>query len=78
MRTVRVVLTLVLVSMLLSAAAVAAQEIQGLPEPTALAQQNLRPYVHVFIAYAIVIVMIGGWAISIGRRLRQIEDRLGD
>ena len=78
MRTARLILTLVLVPMILSAAALAAQEIQGLPEPTALAQQNLRPYVHVFIAYAIVIVMIGGWAISIGRRLRQVEERLGE
>ena len=58
MRTARLILTLVLVPMILSAAALAAQEIQGLPEPTALAQQNLRPYVHVFIAYAIVIVIM--------------------
>jgi CcmD family protein len=41
-------------------------------------QQSLRPYWHVFVAYSIVIVLIGGWAISIARRLRGIEDRLVD
>jgi CcmD family protein len=41
-------------------------------------QQSLRPYWHVFIAYAIVIALIGGWAFSIARRLRGIEDRLVD
>ncbi|MDA0328871.1 MAG: CcmD family protein [Gemmatimonadetes bacterium] len=61
---------------LLATAAVGAQEIQGLPRPTALASQSLRPYWHVFAAYAIVITLIGGWAISIGRRLRDLEDRL--
>lgn len=57
---------------------VGAQEIQVLPEPTALAQQSLRPYWHVFVAYAIVIALIGGWAVSIARRLRAVEDRLVD
>jgi CcmD family protein len=45
---------------------------------TQLGQQNLRPYWHVFIAYAVVIVLIGGWALSIARRLRSVEDRLVD
>lgn len=61
---------------LVLAASVAAQES---PFPRAqLGQQSLRPYWHVFIAYTIAIVMIGGWAISIARRLRKIEERLGD
>jgi CcmD family protein len=60
----------------------------GLPDLTAaqtsqlpgatVGQQSLRPYWHVFIAYSIVILLIGGWAISIARRLRGIEDRLVD
>lgn len=55
-----------------------AQEITGLPQPTDLARQSLRPYWHVFAAYAVVIVLIGGWAVSIARRLRDVEDRLVD
>lgn len=58
------------------AVGVAAQES---PFPQAqLGQQSLRPYWHVFVAYAIVIVLIGGWALSIARRLRSVEDRLID
>ncbi len=41
-----------------------------------LGQQNLRPYWHVFAAYALVLVIIGGWAVSIARRLKTIEDRI--
>ncbi len=43
-----------------------------------MARQSLRPYWHVFAAYAIVIVLIGGWAFSIARRLRSLEERLVD
>lgn len=35
-----------------------------------------RPYWHVFIAYAIAIGLVGGWAVSIARRLARIERRL--
>jgi len=72
-------------SVLLSLAALAvlavagvAQESAGMPRASSLAEQNLRPYWHVFAAYALVIVLIGGWAVSIARRLRAIEDRLVD
>ncbi len=50
---------------------------QGAP-PGQLASQSLRPYWHVFIAYAIAIVLVMGWVISIGRRLRDVEERIGD
>ena len=63
---------------LVVASAALAQEVPGLPEPSALAQQNLRPYWHVFAAYAVVIVLIGGWAFSIARRLKGVEERLAD
>lgn len=43
-----------------------------------LGRQSLRPYWHVFAAYALVIVIIGGWAVSIGRRMRDLEKRLVD
>ncbi len=49
----------------------------GLPG-TRVAGQNLRPYWHVFAAYTIVIALIGGWAFSIARRLRSLEERLVD
>jgi hypothetical protein len=41
-----------------------------------LARQSLRPYWHVFIAYAIAIVLVLAWVMSISRRLRDVEDRL--
>lgn len=43
-----------------------------------MAQQSLRPYWHVFIAYAIAIVLVLGWVVSISRRLREVEERLRD
>ena len=42
-----------------------------------LAQQRLgRPYWHVFIAYALVWLLVAGWVISIARRLARVEKRL--
>jgi CcmD family protein len=38
---------------------------------------GLRAYWHVFIAYAIVILAVLGWVISLGRRLKDIQERLG-
>jgi len=46
---------------------------------TALGEQTLgRPYWHVFAAYAIVWILVGGWIFSIVRRLRRVEERLGN
>ena len=43
----------------------------------ALREQGLgRAYWHVFLAYAVVVLLILGWVISIARRLRRVEDRL--
>jgi len=63
---------------LVAAAAAAAQEVGAFPQASALAQQSLKPYWHVFIAYAIVVVLILGWVISIARRLASLERRLVD
>jgi hypothetical protein len=52
-----------------------AQETTGLPA-SGMAQQSLRPYWHVFIAYAVTIVLVLGWVMSISRRLKDVEDRL--
>ena len=44
---------------------------------SALGQQTLgRAYWHVFVAYAIVWLLVLGWVISIVRRLRRVEERL--
>ena len=47
-------------------------------QATELGRQTLgRPYWHVFIAYALAWLLIGGWVISIARRLARVEKRLG-
>ncbi|MGD2069099.1 MAG: CcmD family protein [Gemmatimonadota bacterium] len=41
------------------------------------ASQSLgRGYWHMFIAYAIAWILVFGWAISIGRRLSDVERKL--
>jgi CcmD family protein len=48
-------------------------------QATELGRQTLgRPYWFVFLAYAIVVVLIAGWTISIARRLARVEARLPD
>lgn len=42
-----------------------------------LSSQRLgRAYWHVFVAYALVWILVGGWVISIARRLARVEKRL--
>lgn len=51
----------------------------ALAQATELGRQTLgRPYWFVFLAYAIVVVLIAGWTISIARRLARVESRLPD
>jgi CcmD family protein len=50
----------------------------GLPDPQALAAQNLRGYNHMFAAYALAWLFIAGWVISIARRLARLEKALKD
>jgi len=56
--------------------AVAAAQ-QGLPSDN-IGAQSLRPYWNVFIAYAIAIVMVLAWVISMARRLKAVEEKLGE
>ncbi|NIP59606.1 MAG: CcmD family protein [Gemmatimonadetes bacterium] len=42
-----------------------------------VARQSLRPYAHVFIAYALAWVLVLGWVVSIGRRLGRVEEEVG-
>jgi hypothetical protein len=48
----------------------------GLPDPEAIASQNLKGYTHMFIAYFIAWAVIIGWVISIARRLGRVEKAL--
>lgn len=49
----------------------------ALSQATELGRQTLgRPYVHVFLAYLIAVVLIGGWVVSIARRLLRVERQL--
>lgn len=38
-----------------------------------LAQQSLRPYWYVFIAYSLAWLLLLGWMFSIGRRMRGLD-----
>jgi CcmD family protein len=49
---------------------------QGMADPGALANQSLRGYTHMFIAYAIAWAVVVGWVISIARRLARVEKAL--
>lgn len=64
-------------AVLLLAVLLAGPEGLGAQEPGAIGRQALgRPYVHVFVAYAIAWILIFGWLVSVGRRLQRVEERL--
>jgi CcmD family protein len=71
----RLIPTLAVACLILVATALSGQEAAG---QAAASAPSLRPYWHVFIAYTIVILMVGGWAVSIARRLKDVERRLLD
>jgi CcmD family protein len=50
---------------------------EGMPGGVATGQ-NLRAYRFVFIAYALVWILVFGWVVSVGRRLARLERRLGE
>ncbi len=61
-------------------AALAAPAFLGGQTPGAegrLASQSLRPYGHVFLAYALAWALVLGWVISLARRWARLEDELG-
>jgi len=70
--------TLPAVLILLVVAGVAAAQETAFPQASALGQQSLKPFWHVFIAYAIAVALILGWVVSIARRLSALERRLVD
>ena len=49
---------------------------QGMGDAGAIANQNLRGYTHMFIAYAIAWALVVGWVVSIARRLGRVEKAL--
>ena len=69
MKTLLAFATLVLATVVLLASPVLAQA----PEATPL---EMRHFWHVFIAYAVAWLFVGGWLFLIVRRLRKVEERL--
>lgn len=57
---------------LLDPGALAAQQGPG----SGLASQSMRPYAHVFWAYALGWALILGWVVSLSRRWSRVEDDL--
>lgn len=50
-----------------------------LAQASEMGRQTLgRAYWHVFAAYALAILLIGGWVISIARKLGRLERRFPD
>ena len=43
-----------------------------------LAGQSLRPYGHVFVAYALAWALVLGWVVSLARRWGRVQDELED
>ena len=66
------------ITFLIGTITLSAQEISELPGAQLAAQGLGRPYWHVFIAYAIAIGIVFLWVVSIGRRLSQIEKKIGN
>lgn len=53
--------------------------VSGVAGQAALSDQRLgRPFTHVFIAYAVVWLVLAAWVMTIAKRLAQIETRLKD
>jgi CcmD family protein len=65
-------------SLLILLPEVALGQESGLPDPQALGRQSLRGYSHMFAAYALAWLLIGGWIVSIARRLARLEKALRD
>ena len=61
---------------LLTVLASAVTAVPGLAQTPAASPLEMRHFWHVFIAYAIAWILIGGWLFTIVRRLRRLEDRL--
>ena len=74
MRPVAVALALVLLAVLLPGGALLPDALGA--QATAEARQ-MRHFWHVFAAYAIAWGLIFAWLVSILRRIRRVEERLG-
>lgn len=69
--TLRLLSGLLLVALLVLPAGVGAQEGVFAPEV------QMRHFWHVFIAYSIAWLFLFGWVVSILKRIRRVEERLG-
>lgn len=75
MRALLILAGLVALGWILDPGGVAAQGGPG--QAGGLARQSLRPYGHVFVAYALAWALVLGWVVSLGRRWSQVEEELG-
>lgn len=66
-------LNLVAIALLLLVGPAAAWSQAGVPDPQALAAQNLTGYTHMFLAYAIAWALIFGWIFSVGQRIGRVQ-----
>ena len=71
MQRLRILARSLALGVALAPSALAAQELGG-----GMGAQSLRPYWHVFIAYAVAILIVLGWVVSLARRLSSLERRL--
>jgi len=74
MRPVAFVAALILLALVLPGGALLPE---GLGAQATAEARQMRHFWHVFAAYAIAWGLIFGWLVSILRRIRRIEDRLG-
>lgn len=72
----RIALVPILVAVLFAAFAMSLAAQAGALPGTTLAEQSLRPYRFVFIAYAIAWALVLGWVISVARRASALARRL--
>lgn len=70
----RLAFTMILAVFAILHAAPAAAQMPG----TDIGAQNLQPYHFLFIAYALIWLLVFGWVVSIARRLARLEKRLQD
>ena len=69
-------MTSILTTILILAPVLVPEGVAG--QGSGLAGQSLRPYGHVFLAYALAWALVLGWVVSLARRWGRVQDELED